>query len=220
MVDIVSKDRRQDGTRALLSIAVAVPFLYFGTLFVGGLLYPGYSHVTQYASELGSAQARYPRIFNGGIGLTALACIAASLGFARGVKGLGGSRVLGWLAAASLALFGLALILGALFPMPDPRHGGWGLGMAIQLTPFFLAAALWKVEEARRLKVFLLVVGVAMALLFVVMMGVGAMVTRANVGLFQRAYTLTLFSLIGIAGYAMLRLTTGPGPVAGSTVGR
>src|SRR6478672_1726556 len=95
-----------DRTRALLWAAVAVPFLYFGTVFVAALFFPGYSHVTQYASELGSAKAPHPGIFNAGIGLTGLASLAAGLGFARGVVALGGSRVLGWLAGASLALFG------------------------------------------------------------------------------------------------------------------
>ena len=204
MVDI-KMDRRQDGvTRALLWSAVAVPFLYFGTVFVAALFFPGYSHVTQYASELGSAKAPHPQIFNVGAGLTALASLAAGLGFARGVEGLGGSRVLGWLAGVSLALFGVGLLFGALFPMPDPRHGGWGLGMAIHLTPFFLAGALWKVPAARGLSLFLLVSGIAMALLLAIMMGVGAIVKRSNVGLFQRAYALTLFPWVGLAGYAVL----------------
>lgn len=43
------------GIRALLWIAVAVPFLYFGTVLVSALFYPGYSHTAQYASELGAA---------------------------------------------------------------------------------------------------------------------------------------------------------------------
>lgn len=136
-------------TRALLWVAVAVPFLYFGTVLVSALFYPGYSHLAQYASELGAARAPHPEIFNGGVLLTGLACLAASLGFARGIGDLRGSRVLGWLAGVSLALFGLSLILGAVFPLPDPRHFGWGLGMSIHLTPFLLAGALWKVPAAR-----------------------------------------------------------------------
>lgn len=194
------------GTRALLWIAEAVPFLYFGTIFLGALFYPGYSHVTQYASELGSAQAPHPGIFNVGASLAGLACLAAGLGLARSVAGLRGSRLLGWLAGFSLALFGASLVLGAVFPMPDPRHGGWGLGMAIHLTPFLLAAGLWREPPARSLCLFLLAMGVAMLVLFAIMMGVGAMVTRSNVGLFQRAYALTLFPWIGVAGHALRRV--------------
>lgn len=193
------------GTRALLSIAVAVPFLYFGTILMSALFYPGYSHTTQYASELGAAQAPHPEIFNGGVVLTGLACLAAGLGFVRGIGEVRGSRVLGWLAGVSLAVFGLSLLLGAAFPLPDPRHGGWGLGMAIHLTPFLLAGALWKVPAARGLNRVLLVAGVAMLVLFALTTGVGAMVTRSNLGLFQRVYALTIFPWVGLAGYAVRR---------------
>ena len=51
-------------TDRLIQAAIAVPVLYFATLFVAAALYPGYSHATQYASELGSASARWPAVFN------------------------------------------------------------------------------------------------------------------------------------------------------------
>ena len=49
-----------------LRMAMAVPFLYLGTLLVSAHFYPGYSHVRQAASELGMAGAPRPEIFNVG----------------------------------------------------------------------------------------------------------------------------------------------------------
>lgn len=193
------------GIRLLLRCAVCVPFMYFGTLLVSATLFPGYRHTTQYASELGSAAAPYPWVFNSGIILTGLAGLAASVGLARAATALGGSRVLGALTGVFVGLFSVSIIMAALFPMPDPRHAAFGLGIAIQAAPFLLAAAIWRVPALRQLRTILLIVGVAMTVLFAIMMGVGAMVTRANVGLFQRAYALTTFPWIGVAGFVLAR---------------
>lgn len=197
--------------RFLLWCAVCVPLLYFGTLLVSSLFFPGYSHVTQYASELGSAAAPYPWIFNSGIILTGVAGLAAGVGFVRTTAALGGHRVLGILAGLFVGLFSVSIILAALFPMPDPRHAAFGLGIAIQAAPFLLAAAIWRVPSLRSLRTALVVVGAVMLVLFAIMMGVGAMVTRANVGLFQRAYALTTFPWIGVAGVVLLRQLRGRG---------
>ena len=43
---------------------VAVPFIYYGNVAISGLFYPGYSHLTQYVSELGGPDAARPEIFN------------------------------------------------------------------------------------------------------------------------------------------------------------
>ena len=191
--------------RALLWAAAAVPFLYYGTLLLSAALYPGYNHVTQYASELGSSQALHPAVFNVGTILNGVAIIAAGLGVFHAAVAVGARRILALVAAVCLVLFGLGMILGGLFPMPDPRHGGFGVGMAIHIVPFVLAVALWNRPGLRGLAGFLLVNGIVMLGLFAIMMGVGSLVTRSNVGLFQRAYSLTVFPWVGITGYTLLR---------------
>ncbi len=50
----------------LLHAMYAVPALCFDTLAVAAMLYPGYSHMVQFASEPGSSSARYPMVFNAG----------------------------------------------------------------------------------------------------------------------------------------------------------
>lgn len=194
--------------KALLLAGIALPFLYFGTVFGSALFFPGYSHVTQYASELGSAAARYPAIFNTGIVLTGLAAAVASFGFFFAVRRLKGKSLLAALIGLSLLLMSFSTLMGGLFPMPDPRHGGYGAGMAFHLMPLLLPIALWKRRNLRGLNIFLLVMFLVMVSFFAIMMGVGGMVTRANVGVFQRLYALTTFPWVGIAAYALRKELT------------
>ncbi len=191
--------------RILLLAGVAVPILYFGNLLISPLFYPGYSHVTQYASELGGPDAPRPSIFNTGVVLTGLATLAAGAGFFLALRRLTGKILLPALAGLAIALAGIAFVMGGLFPMPDPRHGGYGLGLAFQVAPVLLALALWKRKNLRALKIFLIATAVVMTAFFAIMMGVGSLVTRANVGIFQRVNALCTFPWIGIAAYALHR---------------
>ncbi|HSG40594.1 MAG TPA: DUF998 domain-containing protein, partial [Thermoanaerobaculia bacterium] len=191
--------------RVLLTAGIAVPILYYGNLLVSSLFYPGYSHITQYASELGGPDARWPAIFNTATVFLGICGIAAGFGYTYTLRHLTGKRVLPILAGLLLSLFGVAMVMGGLFPMPDERHGAYGLGMAVQLAPLFLWLALRKYEGLRGLKIFLLVTFVVSLVFFAIMMGVGQMVTRANVGVFQRMYSLTSFPWIGIASYYLRR---------------
>lgn len=192
--------------RTLLLCAVAVPLLYYGTLLVASLLYPGYSHVTQYASELGSASARYPIVFNAGTVLGGIAAVLGGIGVFRALRQLGSGPVLPLLLSLAIVLQGVGFIFGGLYPMPDERHGGYGLGMAGLLGPLFAAIALRRAPDGLRwVPWFLAINAVATLALFAVMMGVGELVTRANVGLYQRAFSLTSMPWIGVVGWALLR---------------
>lgn len=191
--------------RYLLLAAVAAPILYFGNLVVSSLFYPGYSHVTQYASELGGPDAPRPGIFNNGVILTGLATVAAGWGFFLALRRLTGKSLLPVLTGLAVALAGIAFVMGGLFPMPDPRHGAYGMALGLQLAPVFLVLALWKRKDLRAFKVFLVIAAAAVIAMFAVMMGIGGLVTRANVGVFQRLYALTMFPWIGVAGYVLYR---------------
>lgn len=191
--------------RVLLTAGIAVPVLYYGNLLVSSLFYPGYSHITQYASELGGPDATRPAIFNTAVVLLGICGIAAGFGYTSALRRLTGKAALPILTGLFIGLFGVAMVMGGLFPMPDERHGAYGLGMAVQLAPLLLWLALRKHEGLRGLKVFLLVTFAVSLVMFAIMMGVGQMVTRANVGVFQRMYSLTTFPWIGIASYYLMR---------------
>lgn len=189
--------------RALLLAGILIPVVYFGLLIIAPLIYPGFSYVTNYASEMGSADARYPAVFNAGIMLCGAAGLLASFGFFHAIRRLGGNPLLAALTGLTLFLFGIATFMGGRFPMPDERHGAYGLGLAFQLSPLLLALALWRVERLRGLRTFLLVIFVVMTFFIAVMMGVGGLVTRANVGLWQRGNALAGFPWLGIAAWRL-----------------
>ena len=191
--------------RRFLPLGVAVPVLYFGTLLVAASTWPSYSHVTRYASELGGPDAPVPWIFNAGIMLMGATCVLAAVGFGAALREVAGRRALAIAAAVCVALFGVGMFLGGMFPMPDERHGGFGLAFAALPAPLLMAFAVKPAPSHRGLAVFLGVSFVLMAALLAVMMGVGGLVTRANVGLWQRANALTMFPWIGIAAWALLR---------------
>ena len=191
--------------RHLLSFGIAVPILYLLALVLGSALYPGYSHVTRYASELGAAEAPHPWIFNSGIVAAGVGALLAGPGFAFALRRLGSDRLPAVLTGLTISLWGVAMVLGGSYPMPDPRHGGFGLGLWLLVAPLFLIWALRRAPDAGRLRVFLVAVFLAMTALFAVMMGVGGLVTRANVGLWQRGNALASIPWLGIVAYVMRR---------------
>ena len=193
----------KDNIKLLLLAGVAVPILYFGNLLINSLLYPGYSHVTQYVSELGAAEAPYAALFNGVIIVLGVVGVAAGLGFFFAVRRLGGNPVLAALAGLFISLWGVGTLLAGVFPMPDERHGGFGLAFAYQLSPLVLALALWKRRSLRGLCIFLLVIFMLTNVFLAIMFGVGELVTRANVGLWQRGNALAGIPWLGIAAWIL-----------------
>jgi len=192
-------------TRRLLPLGVLVPVLYFGTMLVAASTWPGYSHVTRYASELGGPEAPLPWLFNRGIITMGVVCLLAAFGMGAGLGQAGGRRGLAAVAAVCLALFGVSMIMGGMFPMPDERHGAYGLAFALVPAPLLMALALANQPRWKGLAVFLVVSFVLMSGLLGVMMGAGGLVTRANVGLWQRANALTMFPWIGITAWQLSR---------------
>lgn len=187
--------------RLQLWALVAIPLLYYFALIVGAATYPGYSHVTRYASELGAADAPYPDLFNYSIVLAGIAALFAAPGLAAALRGLSGRALWPVLAAIALALWGAAMVMGGWFPMPDDRHGAFGLGLAAPLLPLFALLALRRVPDAGAMRIFLAFIFVGQLALLAIMFGVGELVTRANVGLWQR-----INSGIGIPWLAVLGL--------------
>jgi hypothetical membrane protein len=197
-------------TRALLGFGVAAPLLYFTTMIATSLTWPGYSHATQYVSELGSAAAPHPWLFNAGIVATGILGLLAGVGisrfFARERRPWSGG-----LAGVALGAWGVGMIFGGLYPMPDPRHNGFGLTLGVTLLPLLLAIAL-RGRAGRGLNLLLLTWLVATAVLLTILFGLGGLVTRANVGLWQRALAVAMIPAIGIACAALRRRSGRPGP--------
>lgn len=185
--------------------------MYFGVVLVASATWPGYSHVTQYVSELGSAEAPYPWLFNSVIVLAGVAAVAGAAGMLRFFR-REGRPVAGSLAALALAAWGVGMMFGGWFPMPDPRHNGYGLIMGIVLLPPSLMVAL-RGRASRPEYLFLAAWLVATLVLLAILFGVGALVTASNVGLWQRALAVAMIPGIGIA-CGMLAARMRPGRAA------
>ena len=190
--------------RALLAAGVLVPVLYYTALLVTPLFWPGYSHVRQYASELGSPDSPRAELFNFTIMAAGGAAMLASVGFFMALKRIGGRVLPSLLAGVALFLWGVSFLMGGLFPMPDPRHGGFGLALAMHLVPLLILWAL-RGKTSPRLKWFLVAVFVASTSLILVMFGLGGLVRRANVGLWQRGYSLSVIPWLAVVAARLMR---------------
>lgn len=185
----------------LLKLGALVPLIYYGVLFGGGYLTPGYDHMTMYASELGMAGKPAAQLFNYGIiaagGLAAL----AGLGVFLGMRTLGAGVIWALLTGLCLIAWGVSFVFGGLHPMPDPLHNGYMMGMAIIAAPLFMFLGLAGRSDMGGLKGLLIITFLAMVALNVIMFNVGDLnlVKKANVGLWQRGYSLAMIPWIGIA---------------------
>lgn len=193
--------------RRLLIVGMAAPLLALVAVLIGVATYPGFDHARQYLSELGGASAPLPLIFNGGVFIAGLMCMAAGVGFGLAIHGLTERWIVASLTAVVFILAGIGLAVSSLYPWPDPRHMAINLGLGIQIAPLLLLWGLWSHVDLRRLKVFLFVTFVAMAILtvFTHHMVLPGTVNPANVGWWERAYAIILVGWVGIAAFVLER---------------
>lgn len=176
-------------SRVLTAGLILAPILYYVALIGGAATYPGYDHVTRYASELGAEGAPYPQLFNYSIIAMGVASILGAIGLALCLRELSGRWLWPALAGVAFALWGASMIMGGLFPMPDERHGAFGLGLVQPLVPLFTLLALWSVPRSGGIKAFVGFIFLGSIAMLAIMMGVGQLVRVENVGAWQRTYT-------------------------------
>jgi hypothetical protein len=131
----------------------------------------------------------------------------AGLGFALAILALNGSR---WAAGVTVLAFGLAaigMIVAGLVPWPDPRHRLVNLALGIQLAPLCLIWGLARVRELSRLRIFLGLVFLAMAVLTVLTRHLvfKGLVNDDNVGWWERGFAIVLIGWTGVAAFALER---------------
>lgn len=193
--------------RFLLRIGIAAPILAYASVGVAALTWPGFDHAKQYISELGGAAAPHPAIFNTGVLVSGAGAGVAGIGFALAVLALGGARISAAVIALCFGLAGVGLVLSSLYPWPDPRHLAINLGLGIQIAPLAIIWALRNIEGMGRLRIFLLVVFAAMAVLTVLTKHLifQGLVNDNNVGWWERAFAIVLVGWTGVAAYALER---------------
>jgi glucan biosynthesis protein C len=194
-------------SRTLLACGVAAPLLALASTLVATAAHPGFNPARQYLSELGGASAGIPQIFNAGIFVAGVMAALAGGGFGLALITLTNARIVGGLTAAVFVLAGAGLAQAAIYPWPDPRHLAVNLALGIQLAPLLLLWGLWPRGGLTRLKLFLMLVFVAMGVLTVLTkhLIVPSLVNDANVGWWERAYALILVGWVGVAAFALER---------------
>jgi hypothetical membrane protein len=144
-------------TLSALVLGAAVPILYFGIQIAAAPFYPGYSFLSRDASSLGSDRSSFPAIFNVGSLILGLLSLIASWGFFSSFRRLGLSPLFGLLVSLAVVAFGLGSINAFLFPLPDPRHTSSvlaTLGGFFFLLPFLLPISIWRLPDARAIKIY------------------------------------------------------------------
>jgi hypothetical membrane protein len=99
--------------RGLLTAGIAAPVVLTAAIVLAGQFEPGYSHVSQFVSELGAVGASHQKVFNyGGLFLSGLLTVSFALGMFLQVK----PRA--WFVASSLlvASAGLGRLAAGVFP--------------------------------------------------------------------------------------------------------
>lgn len=193
-------------TRLCLQAGIAAPFLYFGAQLIAAPFYPGYSFLSQVASELGSDKAPMPWILNTGIFLTGFATLAAAYGYLKGLLAGDTNRFLAWICAVMLALSSIGTIKAGVYPMPDPRHSSGGfLGVTMLLFPILLLACLWPRRDAKTLKVHLGLSILVILCCIPVVSGRISIDQNSYKGLVQRIFALAVFPPVATGAAYLLR---------------
>jgi hypothetical membrane protein len=192
-------------TLILLGMGMAVPFLYFGIQLLTAPFYPGYSFVSNVASELGSDLSPHRTLFNAGLMLLGLVTLLAAVGFWRALQRLGARPLLAGLTGLVVAVNGVQTLWAGYFPMPDPRHGGHPLFILnMILIPFLVTGVLWK-QSGALLRAYLVATLLLITGMIPIMSGMTGLDTQTYRGLFQRLVTLAIFPPIGVGAYCLAR---------------
>jgi hypothetical membrane protein len=200
-----------------LKVAVFMPWLMVADVAVAQRFYPGFDPGSQFISELGAVTAPYPWVFNAGMVLAGIAGIIAGWGFTAELEAAGGRRQVSAFAGLWVALTGLGGAFAGLFHWPDEMHRACGIGLAIQLAPFFTAWALWGHPGHKRLVWFSLAWGAMLTLVLMLLTGVWNVRTGHDVGLWQRWHAFLGLVWLAVAAFCLERGIRNPALAATRT---
>ncbi|MFQ5950532.1 MAG: DUF998 domain-containing protein [Candidatus Geothermarchaeales archaeon] len=134
--------------RVLATAGIIGPVLFTVVVVILGFLRPGYSHITQFMSELGAVGAPNAIIMDINFIVSGLLSVAFAFGLHRGIGG-GDLRV----GPALLALFGAGWAGAGIFPVDLAEPESFTANMhGLVVFPALLAAILAPILISRRLR--------------------------------------------------------------------
>ena len=149
IVKMSESGAQPDSTLRLLAISGIIgPILFTTVMYTLGFLQPGYSHITQPDSELGTVGAPYAIIMNINFIVSGLLGVAFAFGLHRGIGG-GGSKV----GPALLAVAAAGVVGTGIFPtnLAEPQSFTAVMHRLVSF-PGSIAAMLAPIVISRRLK--------------------------------------------------------------------
>ncbi len=177
--------------KILLVSGIAAWLVYLLNLLVLAALWPGYSHISNYVSDLGRSENPYHGVFNGAIILYGTLNLLTGLGFYYSVKRITRRKIISIVVGLSFALIGVGAYFAGIFPLPDERHSGYGIGLISYLIPLFLAFAFSRLKNARILVIHQILFFILFVLIFPITSGMGnGLINEMNMGLGQRLSVL------------------------------
>lgn len=126
----------------LLGFGVISPVLYFGAQLVCGLMTDGYSFSREAASDLGTSDRPYHRVFNGAAVATGCSLLCGGIGLLLVSTRAVPRRAATIVVALCCLSAGAAALTAGLYPLRDDRHGGGPIGAGMFVAPFAVAFAL------------------------------------------------------------------------------
>ena len=138
----------------LLYVGMVAIIGSIANIIILGSLYPNYSHVKQFISELGMDNALHSVVFNLIVITNGILFLISSLGVYIRINGLTQKRSLAGCSALGIALLGVVFIFSGIFPLPDERHEAYGIGLFVLTAPLFLAWAVKDIDSQSMFKNF------------------------------------------------------------------
>lgn len=182
--------------RLLIKQGVGLPFLYFATVLIGGLLAADYSHLGQHVSELAINERMGAKwAFNIGISLTGISMIFLGFGMILGFR----RRFL--VSGLLTVMMGVTFLFGVVFPIGSPWHGAYGIGFAVVVLPVTFLFELGRKDASNVLKY---TVAASKFVLIVYFWLILAQLYPLELrGLAQRIFGIALFGYLSLSALAL-----------------
>jgi hypothetical membrane protein len=152
--------------KKLIYLGFVIPFLFWATLIICGLMTENYKHFTNMVSELGTIGTKTQYIFTSGLVLSSILSVFFIFGLYRTAKEAGLNSIPIFL----ILTFSFSIFGAAIFPLPLNLHGILGSpSMLLPLSPL-LTLILWKEDKIPNIKIVSLIILIIMLLGFLTMM--------------------------------------------------
>ena len=182
--------------KILIKQTLILPLLFFIPVFISGYLVDDYNPISQHASEITLTKFETAKtILNIGAILTGLSCIL----FSFGTLLLSHKRL--FLSSILIFIFGISMISNGLFPMGNPMHGFYGIGLSLIMLPFICCYEMKNVIKEKRFFRLSIFSGIIIFIYFWSML-IGLDPENYR-GLTQRLASVVIFGWIAYAAHSI-----------------